>query len=94
VWFVLTKLNEKNRICETSLSVICTEQHLLPCRKNNALNIVQMSKVIRKMEGGVNRYGIDEKLRRLSEFAAKTKSRVNELVIASEGKQSFSLYMA
>ena len=63
VWFVLTKWNEKKSICDTSLSVICTEQRLLPCSKNNVLNIVQKSKIVREMEEGVNRYGIYEKLR-------------------------------
>jgi hypothetical protein len=62
VWFILTKLNVKKSICETSLSVICLEQRLLPRRKINVLNIVEKSKIIRKMEGGVNSYGIDEKL--------------------------------
>jgi hypothetical protein len=50
-------------------------------QEKEVLNIVEESKIIRKMEGGVNRYGMDEKLHRKCEFAAKTKSRMNVLVL-------------
>jgi hypothetical protein len=60
---MLKRLNEKKSICETSLSVICLEERLLPRRKIDVLSIVEKSRIIRKMEGGVNSYGIDEKLR-------------------------------
>ena len=48
---MLTKLNENKNICEISLTVICTEQRVLPRRTNDVLNIVQRSEVF-PVDGG------------------------------------------